>query len=528
MASHVSFSMLMMKTTPFHWLLTAFLAVSATSSAMAMMPLQPAGLAVDFESSNKNATDVATMRLVFKNLAQSHYDAAWKLLNQLEGELAGSSSGDARLQSLYPLPDLSRAMLLARPEAQGGGVALPRNAWKAITLVRNVYVRAEGVTEANTFLGDDDIALSVDMIKQLVENELVAQTQAQNTAEAYEKLMEVLSPSHEAYATAKNHLAELEFAQMCTTAQGCHAYLRDYPHSPLIEQAKQKALALDFKEAQVKNTIKGLKKFIATYELLDTGDYVAKAKQALKQLEEQQLLVADVTLQQLDSYAATTRRDVGNRVFTIYDNLINLPTHSYRFMSLKLGFNGATGRVDEVVKDAKGGSFCNYFVFNSQGLLVEEYNGRTKVLTRYSYGYDSKHGFYPLTKEVAGKKYNYTCSYDPTTWHLKVVRCSDGASVSYAYDTQGRLESRTELTSRGATAKISTYKSGKIRTEKSQRVQLKFLRYDGAWATEIQAQNGKTLSKWGYSYEVDERGRWTTAQVTLNGKPRLTITRSYR
>ncbi len=476
---------------------------------------------------NKNNNDVALkMHDIFKNLAHARYDVAGLLMQDLEKKMSDKKSRAHYEEELYPIYDLGKAMLMARPAGTGARMQLPPSAWKAMTLVRNVYVRGEDIDQANAFLGDDEILLSVDMIKNFVEKRLVEETQKENTVEAYEKLIAVLDPHQPSYAQVKRRLAELEFEVMCKTASGCHAYLRDYPDSPLVGQAKERSMKLDFEEAKVRNTKSDWKKYISSYELVgNSKNYVDEARARLKNLEDEELLRSDVTLKQLDDYASTTRRDVNSRIFTFYDNLINLPMHSYRYMSLKLNFGGATGRVEEVVNEANGNSFSNYFVFNAQGLLEYEYNGRNKILTHYTYGFDGKSGFYPVSKTVGKKTFQYTCSYLPGNGHLRAVLCSDGSSMTYTYDDRGRLTGRVEVGRTGK--KESTFKSGKIRTEKSGRVLLKFLRYDDGRATEIVSENGKSVNRWTYSYQLDEQGRWVVVHASLNGKPRIKVTRSY-
>lgn len=479
-----------------------------------------------FPKNMKNNESACKMHEVFKSIVLGRYDVAGALMQDMERKMKSKDARTCREVAIEPLYDLGKALLLARPEGIGSTLQWGHDAWEAMMLVRNIYVRGEGIEEANAFLGDDEIQLSVDMIKRLVEKRLVQETRAENTVEAYERLMSVLDPHHPSYAQVKRRLAELEFKVMCTSAAGCRAYLRDYPDSPLIEQAKAHAMKYDFEQARESNTKQGWKRFISSYELVaGSKSYVAEARTRLRDIEDRELLCDSVSLRQLDNYASTTRRDVNSRIFMLYDNLINLPMHSYRYMSLKLNFGGVTGRVEELVKETGGHTFSNHFTFNSQGLLVREYDGRNKVLTEYSYGFDAKRGFYPLTKTVGNHVYSYICNYFPGNGHLKSVVCSDGTSMSYTYDEQGRLTQRVEKGRGGKT--VAAFKSGKIRAEKSGRVLLKFLRYNDDRVTEIISENAKNQYKWNYSYQFDEQGRWTLVHVSLNGKPRMTITRSY-
>ncbi len=480
-----------------------------------------------FDKSVKTSA-TQSMLDIFKNLASGNFDKAFKTQQALEKEMQASSHTEEYAQAIYPLYDLSKAMILARPEGAGAGISLGRNLWEAENLVRNVYVRAVGIDEANDFLSHDDIQLSVDLIKNGVEKQLIDYTMKKNTIENYERLISILDEHNPAYAKAKAQLANLQFDRMCVSGDGCREYMQAYPESPRIAEAQKLTMNYDFKLAHEVNSVEHWKLFIKNYQLIPGAEsYIEQAQAMLKNAEDALFFNSTVTLAQLDAYAATTRRDLNNKIFRLYDNLINLPTHSYRYMSLKLNFAGITGRVQEkVVENAGTNNFINYFVFNKQGLLEEVYNGRHKTLTKYTYGFNKSHGFYLISKTVGTKNYPYSCTYDPATGHLSKVSCADGTSMTYEYDNQGRLTGRTEVDNKGK-KKTSTYKSGKMRTEQNGNIMLKFLKYDGSHASEIDVQSDKKNSKWNYEYQLDDHARWTQAKVTVDSKPRLVITRTY-
>ena len=77
-------------------------------------------------------------------------------------------------------------------------------------------------------------------------------------------------------------------------------------------------------------------------------------------------------------------------------------------------------------------------------------------------------------------------------------------------------------------SRVSTFKSGKIRTEKTDYTLLKFLRYDGSRATMITSEKGGKKYEWTYTYTISDSGAWKRVDAALNGKHRMTITRDYR
>ena len=130
-----------------------------------------------------------------------------------------------------------------------------------------------------------------------------------------------------------------------------------------------------------------------------------------------------------------------------------------------------------------------------------------------------------MGKKEKGKSYAYKCTYG-ANGRLSRITCTDGQVINFTYDADGRITERNETIAGGKNRK-STYKSGKIRTEKTGGTLLKFLRYDGSRATQITSEKGKTKYVWNYTYTTNESGQWTHVAATLDGKPRLTITRTY-
>ena len=479
--------------------------------------------AENIETFYKNAYTpyTQTMHRVFEKLSKGDYTSAWQDQQALEDQI--DNNRDAYEKALYPLYDLSQALFMIR--SHKAGISIKQDAWDAIQIVRNVYVRGTEIEQANSFLGDDNIELSLDIIKRMVEKKLIDDTKKENTVEGYQMLMSVLDAGSPSYKEAQNQLATLEFENTCSTVQGCRNFLKNYPESPLVNKAKDKLLKYDFENAQKVNDEKTWKKFINDYQYAsNASEYLAQAKAALKTEQTEQLSNKEMTLAELDEYASTHKRELDNPVFVIYDNLINLPMQSYRFLSVKMGFNGYCGAVEEVVKETTGNTFTNKFRFNQQGLLEEYYNGRTKTLTKYTYAFDKKKGYYPKSKIVDNKTYLYTVTYD-NSGRLASLRCADGSNTTFKFDENGRITERTDKSS--AKTVVSTYNKGKIRTEKTGATTLTFLNYDGYRATEIDSDNGKEKHTWNYEFTNDSKNRWTNANAKLDGKLRITITRKY-
>lgn len=474
-------------------------------------------------SKDKRASHTKQMQRVFALLGKGNYTAAWAEQQKLETMMRANRSQYE--DALYPLYDLSMAMFLCCPTPQNPGINT--DPWKAEQLVRNIFVRNIGITEANAFLSHPDILLSTDLIKSIVEKALVKHVKEAHSLNQYHQLLSVLNESNPAYQEAYRQVEIMEFEANCGTIEDCRFYLTNYPNSPLIEQAKQKLLHLEFARAQKTNDELTWKKFISDYQFVGmAAKQVEDAKAALKRLHEQQLCNANVNLADLDAYASQQKRAVDNPVFVIYDNLINLPTHSYRFMSLKLNFNGAVGKVEEMVKESTGTTTINRYTFNAQGLLTEAYNGYSRTLTQYTYAFSNTHGFYPVKKTEKGKTYTYKCYYN-AFGRLSRLTCSDGDDFHFSYDADGRIVERNEKLANGKT-RVSTFKSGKIRTEKTDNTLLKFLRYDGSRATMITSEKGGKKYEWTYTYTTSDNGAWKRVDAALNGKHRMTITRDYR
>ncbi|MBR1803486.1 MAG: hypothetical protein IJ775_01080 [Muribaculaceae bacterium] len=246
----------------------------------------------------------------------------------------------------------------------------------------------------------------------------------------------------------------------------------------------------------------------------------------------------NVTLDRLTAYIdEETAQEPRIRIF--YANLVNNPTHSYRYEHMDVGFNGCTGRVEERITFADGSKpRNNYFIFNEQGLLTESGIMGSKgnvVTTTYNYAYNNLHGF---TLHSATKKGGATVEYEPffnAADKLEILT-SDGSTRKhkwvYHYNDKGAL-ARLTVTD-GDKRRVLVYNDGYIiREETEGKVFRYYYDYDSATfkkyligISEVE-ENGPGHER-KFNYKIDTHGRITSVSVTQDGAPVMTITRTYR
>lgn len=219
-----------------------FAAIVAASTITTTTSAQASTAKVAPYYKNPKSAYALKMRSTLSALSKGDFNRAWTEYMALGKLIDKSGNRQSCVDALYPLYDLAQAMFEARPAGSEATVALKRDPWQAMTTVRNVYVTGVGIDKANVFLADEEIGLSVDMIRRMVIKQLMTDTKRMGTVEAYSKLIEVLDPSDAGYNEARNQLAALEFDNTCTTAAGCREFLRNYPESPLVGKAKQRAM----------------------------------------------------------------------------------------------------------------------------------------------------------------------------------------------------------------------------------------------------------------------------------------------
>lgn len=222
------------------------------------------------------------------------------------------------------------------------------------------------------------------------------------------------------------------------------------------------------------------------------------------------------------------------RIKTFYANLVNNPTHSYRYEHMDIGFNGCTGRVDEHIEWADGSrARDNYFVFNEMGLLVEASvmgsSGKVNKAT-YEYDYDNLHGYRLKSMKGAKKNAQFEAMFDDND-KLEIIIGDNGNKWVYSYNDLGALNKLVVTTP--TTKRTLVYNDGYIIREETAGKVLRYL-YDYDTATlkkyliginEIADREVVHERKVEYSY--DSKGRITRADITLDGKPQMTITRTY-
>ena len=232
----------------------------------------------------------------------------------------------------------------------------------------------------------------------------------------------------------------------------------------------------------------------------------------------------DVTLEMLTAYMDTVHtRDA--RVNVFYANLVNNPTHSYRIEHLDLGFNGCTGRVDEQVVLTDGKKRDNTFIFNDKGLLVQssiQGSKGNKTVVDYTYSFSPVHG-YSLKQS---KSKNRTTKYAPLfaeDGRRVTIKGDDGSRQDYTYNDRGQLAKLVMIPAKGDKRTLIYQDGYVIREERGTQV----FRYHYDFDSIKELKGSDVIHERTFDYEIDTHGRYTRVAVALDGKPQMTITRSY-
>ena len=241
----------------------------------------------------------------------------------------------------------------------------------------------------------------------------------------------------------------------------------------------------------------------------------------------------DVTLEMLTAYMDTVHtRDA--RVNVFYANLVNNPTHSYRIEHLDLGFNGCTGRVDEQVTMADGSKRDNVFIFNDKGLLVQSsiQGGKgNKTVIDYTYSFSPVHGF--SLKQSKSK--NTTIKYAPLfgeDGRRVTIKGDNGSRQDYTYNEKGQL-TKLVITPAKGDKRTLIYQDGYvIREERGTQVFRYHYDFDTATGKKFliaikELKGTDVVHERTFDYDIDTHGRYTRVAIALDGKPQMTITRSY-
>lgn len=222
------------------------------------------------------------------------------------------------------------------------------------------------------------------------------------------------------------------------------------------------------------------------------------------------------------------------RIRTFYANLVNNPTHSYRFEHMDVGFNGCTGRVDEHITFADGSKARDcYFIFDDKGLLVKSSIMGTRpkpVVTTYTYNYDNLHGYALKQMNRGGTKSDFEAFYDNND-KLEILTSHSGQKWVMAYNDNGAI-ARVVITD-GSSRRTLVYNDGYIIREEASGKALRYL-YDYDSATfkkyliginEVDRETPGGERK--FDYDIDMKGRITRCTITQDGKEVMTITRKF-
>ena len=241
----------------------------------------------------------------------------------------------------------------------------------------------------------------------------------------------------------------------------------------------------------------------------------------------------DVKLEDLAAYI-DTMRPVEPAVKLFYANLVNNPTHSYRIEHLDLGFNGCTGRVDEQVLLADGSKRDNVFIFNDQGLLTQstiQGSKGNKTVTKYTYTFDEVLGF--SLKQSKSK--NITINYAPIYGEhgrRETIKGDNGSRQDFTYDEQGHLTKLVISPAKG-NKRVLLYQGGYVvREETGGKVFRYHYDFDTATGKKFliaikELKGNDVVHERTFDYDIDTHGRYTRVSIALDGKPQMTITRSY-
>lgn len=240
-----------------------------------------------------------------------------------------------------------------------------------------------------------------------------------------------------------------------------------------------------------------------------------------------------VALEDLATYLDSTR-NVDPHVKLFYSNLVNNPTHSYRIEHLDLGFNGCTGRVDEQVVLANGTRRDNVFIFNEQGLLTQSIvqgSKGVKTQTDYTYTFDEVLGFTLKSSKSKKRTIKYAPIYGEHG-HRTSLKGDNGSRQDFTFNERGQLTKRVITPIKGDKRTL-LYQDGYVVREETGGKVLRY-HYDFDTATgkkfliAIKEMNGNdVVHERTFDYDIDTHGRYTRVAVALDGKPQMTITRTY-
>lgn len=290
----------------------------------------------------------------------------------------------------------------------------------------------------------------------------------------------------EAYAAAKR----------LNTADGWEIFINNYPESFYIEQARK------MRDAAIVN------------------EYCSPK----------------TTLKQLVTYIDEERVQEP-RIKLFYANLVNNPTHSYRYEHMDVGFNGCTGEVVERITFADGSrTRLNHFYFNEQGLLtrcdIMGSRGKSSTIT-YTYGYDNLHSFYLKT---SSRQDGVVIDYEPffnSADKLEILTSDSNHKKKWVFTYKDNGPLQKLAVTNGDKRRVLVYNDGYIIREETEGKVLRYAYdYDNTTFKKYliginEIEGEAVVHERKFDYVIDAKGRITSVDVTQDGEPVMTITRSY-
>lgn len=285
-----------------------------------------------------------------------------------------------------------------------------------------------------------------------------------------------------------------------------------------------------YNSANEKGTVEAWQSFLGSYP---DGRYAEQARKLRDAAIVNRYCNENVSLEDLTAYIDTTRA-FEPRIKLFYSNLVNNPTHSYRIEHHDVGFNGCTGRVNETVTMADGSKRNNVFIFNAQGLLSKstiQGSKGTKTVVNYTYSYDNLHGYSIKQSSSKNRTINYAPMFDANDRRV-TIKGDNGSRQEYTYNENGQL-TKLVITPIKGEKRTLLYKDGYIVREEVGSRAFRY-HYDLDTATgkkyliAIKELNGTdVVHERTFDYDIDTHGRYTRVAVALDGKPQMTITRTY-
>lgn len=285
-----------------------------------------------------------------------------------------------------------------------------------------------------------------------------------------------------------------------------------------------------YNSANTAGTVEAWQAFLNDYP---DGRYAEQARKLRDAAIVKSYCNENISLEALTAYIDTARA-FEPRIKLFYSNLVNNPTHSYRIEHLDVGFNGCTGRVNETVTMADGSKRNNVFHFNSQGLLTQSViqgSKGTKTVVDYAYSYDNLHGFSLKQSKSKNKTVSYAPMFDANDRRV-TIKGDNGSRQEYTFNENGQL-TKLVITQPKGEKRTLLYKDGYVIREEVGDKAFRY-HYDLDTATgkkfliAIKELKGTdVVHERTFDYDIDTHGRYTRVAVALDGKPQMTITRSY-